>query len=206
MHGPVERGARSAAAARSRCRSCARRRAAPGPARARRVGLAAELERLERDVQVEPASLARAEPEPAEREDVGSLGHTIVIASGPQSLFELALEHLAGRVARQLVDEHDVARDLVAGEVRLDVLLDLVGRHLLLGHDDGLQPLAELLVVDAEDRDLLDRVVALEQLLDLRREDVLAAGDDHVVVAAVDEQPPVVVEVADVAGATSGRR
>ena len=39
-----------------------------------------------------------------------------------------------------------------------------------------------------------------EQVLDLAREDVLAAGDDHLVVAAVDEQPPVLVEVADVAG------
>ena len=38
------------------------------------------------------------------------------------------------------------------------------------------------------------------QLLDLGREDVLAAGDDHVVVAAVDEQPAVLVDVPDVAG------
>ena len=39
-----------------------------------------------------------------------------------------------------------------------------------------------------------------EQVLDLAREDVLAAGDDHLVVAAVDEQPPALVEVPDVAG------
>jgi hypothetical protein len=39
----------------------------------------------------------------------------------------------------------------------------------------------------------------LEQVLDLLREDVLAAGDDHVVVAAVDEQQAVVVEVAHIA-------
>ena len=38
-----------------------------------------------------------------------------------------------------------------------------------------------------------------EQVLDLAREDVLAAGDDHLVVAAVDEEAPVGVEVADVA-------
>src|SRR3954452_10629288 len=116
-------------------------------------------------------------------------------------LFELPLEHLAGRRARQLLHELDVARDLVAGQVRLDVLLDLVGRHLLLRHHHGLEALAELLVVDAEDRGFLDLVVALEQLLDLLREDVLAARDDHVVVAAVDEQAPLVVEVADVARA-----
>ena len=38
-----------------------------------------------------------------------------------------------------------------------------------------------------------------EQVLDLLREDVLTAGDDHVVVAPVDEQQPVLVEVAHVA-------
>ena len=61
------------------------------------------------------------------------------------------------------------------------------------------QPLAELVVVDADDRDLVDRRVVGEQVLDLAREDVLAAGDDHLVVAAVDEQPAVAVEVPDVA-------
>ena len=65
---------------------------------------------------------------------------------------------------------------------------------------ERLQPLAELLVVDADHRDLLDRVVVGEQVLDLAREHVLAAGDDHLVVAPVDEQPALVVEVADVAG------
>ena len=39
---------------------------------------------------------------------------------------QLALEHLAGRVARELVEELDLARDLVAGEVVLDVSLDVV--------------------------------------------------------------------------------
>ena len=40
-----------------------------------------------------------------------------------------------------------------------------------------------------------------EQVLDLAREDVLAAGDDHLVVAAVDEEAALAVEVADVAAA-----
>ena len=39
-----------------------------------------------------------------------------------------------------------------------------------------------------------------DQVLDLGGEHVLAARDDHVVRAALDEQAPVVVEVADVAG------
>ena len=66
--------------------------------------------------------------------------------------------------------------------------------------DEGLQPLTELLVGDADHRDLVDGPWSDEQVLDLAREDVLAAGDDHLVVAAVDEQPPAVVEVPDVTG------
>src|SRR5918999_3699046 len=67
-------------------------------------------------------------------------------------------------------------------------------------HHDRLQPLPELLVVDAEHGRLGDRLVARQQILDLGREHVLAAGHDHVVVAAVDEQAAVLVEVPDVAG------
>ena len=62
------------------------------------------------------------------------------------------------------------------------------------------QPLAEVGVLDADHRGVCDRGVGEEQLLDLAREHVLAAGDDHLVVAAVDEEPPGGIEVADVAG------
>ena len=68
------------------------------------------------------------------------------------------------------------------------------------------QPLAVVVVVDADRGDVLDVLVAREAVLDLLGEDVLAAGDDHLVVAALDEQAAVLVEAADVAAATSGRR
>ena len=92
-------------------------------------------------------------------------------------LFELALEDLAGVVARELVDEHDLARDLVVREVVLDVALDLVLAEVrvLAQHDERLQPLSELVVVDADRGRLLDRLVRSEQLLDLGREHVLPA-------------------------------
>jgi hypothetical protein len=41
--------------------------------------------------------------------------------------------------------------------------------------------------------------VLVQEVLDLAREDVLAARDDHLVVAPVDEQAPAGVEVPDVA-------
>jgi hypothetical protein len=79
--------------------------------------------------------------------------------------------------------------------------LDLVLRDRLALADDDERPqaLAPLLVRDADDRRIADRRVREQQLLDLAGEDVLPARDDHVVVAAIDEQPAAGVEVADVA-------
>src|SRR5947209_16420026 len=61
-------------------------------------------------------------------------------------LGEIPLEHLAGRVARQLGQEHDLARHLEACEVALDVVLDrgLVEARAVQRHDERLQALAEL--------------------------------------------------------------
>src|SRR4051794_1658523 len=117
-------------------------------------------------------------------------------------LGQFPLEDLARRRARQLVDEVDLARHLVAGQVGLHVVLELLLADLLALalDDDRLQALAELLVVDAEHGHVGDTLVAGEQVLDLGREDVLAARDDHVVVAAVDVQAPAAVEMAHVAG------
>src|SRR4051812_49102135 len=65
------------------------------------------------------------------------------------ALGQLALEHLARRVARELVEEDDLARDLVAREVGLDVVLELVlaGVGAVAQHDERPQALAELVVV-----------------------------------------------------------
>src|SRR4051812_5368756 len=116
-------------------------------------------------------------------------------------LLQLPLEDLAGRGPGQFVGEDDVARDLVGGEVRPDEVLELALGHLAAraGHDHRAQPLAEVLVLDAEHRRLGHRLVALEEVLDLAGKDVLPARDDHLVVAAVDEQPALFVEVADIA-------
>src|SRR4051794_26181368 len=69
---------------------------------------------------------------------------------------ELALDDLAGRVARQLIEEDEVARHLVPGQVVPDVAPEGVG-HLLrvvglspVEDDERAEPLAELLVVDAD--------------------------------------------------------
>src|SRR5690606_31248852 len=62
-------------------------------------------------------------------------------------LHEHAAQQLAGGVAPQIVEEDHVARHLVAGQVALDVGLDLlrVGLRLArLRHDERAQALAEL--------------------------------------------------------------
>src|SRR4051794_2094115 len=69
----------------------------------------------------------------------------VVAAVALLALLQLLLQDLAGRVARQLVHELDLARHLVARELRLHLLLDLVlGRAVALARDERLQALAEL--------------------------------------------------------------
>src|SRR6186713_3126492 len=97
------------------------------------------------------------------------------------SAFELGLEHLAGRVVRQLVAELHVARDLEPGErlaSEILKLLDLDG-GTLVEHHHGLDLVSERLVLDPDDRDLSHGLVFDEPVLDLDRVDVLAAPDDE---------------------------
>ena len=67
-------------------------------------------------------------------------------------------------------------------------------------HDDGDDALAPLLVGHPDHRGLGDRRVLEQDVLDLGGGDVLAAADDRVVGAALDEQVALVVEPAAVAG------
>jgi hypothetical protein len=58
------------------------------------------------------------------------------------------------------------------------------------GHHVGDDDLAPPLVWDADDERLLDEGMLVEYLLDLHRVHVLAAGDDHVVLAPDDGDVP----------------
>src|SRR2546423_11717857 len=118
------------------------------------------------------------------------------------ALGQLPLEHLARRVARQLVDQDDLARDLVAREVVADVLLQRVrvGVAAVRRDHERAQPLPELVVLHADAGRLGDGGMGRERVLDLLGEDVLAAGDAHLDVSALDEQAAGGVEAPDVAG------
>src|SRR4051812_21019195 len=62
------------------------------------------------------------------------------------------------------------------------------------------QCLAELLVLHADHRRVLDVRMLMQTVFDLGREDVLPARHDHVVVTAFDVQASVVVEATHVTG------
>src|SRR5262249_36671055 len=70
--------------------------------------------------------------------------------------------------------------------------------HTRTEHDAGTHPLAPLEIRYADHGGLLDRGMRLQDRLDLRRRDVLAAADDHVVLAAGDVEVAVGVEPAHV--------
>src|SRR5262252_10321915 len=101
------------------------------------------------------------------------------------------VQDLAGRGARHRIvgDEGDRAWPLVAGDA-VPAPVDDLGfacRAMRARHDDGVHALAPGRVGQADHRHLLHVRVAAEQVLDLRRIDVLAAADDHVALA-VDQE------------------
>ena len=89
---------------------------------------------------------------------------------------QLALHHLAGVVARKVVQDHHLARHLVTGQVLLHVPLEVVRCRggTRLQDDVGVEALAELLVVDADHRRLHDVLVLVQRLLDLEGKHVLS--------------------------------
>src|SRR5947208_1174774 len=95
---------------------------------------------------------------------------------------------LAGDGHREGIDELDVARDLVVGDLALAELADLLGGRLLavMQLDPGADLLAVLLVRHADHLHVLHLEMAVQELLDLARIDVLAAPDHHVLEPADD--------------------
>ena len=102
---------------------------------------------------------------------------------------ELGGRDLACRVARQLVDDVDPTRTLVAGQLAAggldDRLWGAVGRRVQDDHGDDLAPGR---VGHADDDDVGDLRVEAQDLLDLRGIDVLPTGDDQVLQAVGEEE------------------
>ena len=101
-------------------------------------------------------------------------------------LAHLVFEDFARRVHRESLDEVHVLRAFVARHIREEVVLYLLlCRGLAVLQDDaGAYLFAERLVGHADDLNVLDLRVRVEELLELLRVDVLSAADNHVLQAA----------------------
>src|SRR6478735_1635544 len=120
-----------------------------------------------------------------------------------RGLSHLDLADLAGDRHRVLVDDLDVARDLVVGELARGVGADGVGVErvgAVAELDPRTQLLAVLLVGDADHLHVLDVGVGVEELLDLAWVDVLPTADDHVLDPADDVAVAVLAHLGEVAG------
>src|SRR5689334_9951945 len=109
---------------------------------------------------------------------------------------------LAGHGHRELVDEFDIARDLVVRDLAVAERADLFRCQRLARA--YAHPCAELLAIaivgDAEHLHVLDLGMAIQELLDLARIEVLAATDHHVLDAADDVAIALLVDHGEVAG------
>src|SRR5690606_16031757 len=110
--------------------------------------------------------------------------------------------HFAHQRFGQFAAELHQLRDFVGGQVLPAVGDDLVRRRVraFLQHDVGLYGFATVRIGHADHRGFLDRRVGVDDLLDLPRVDVEAAGDDHVLLPVDDVEVSILIHAGDVAG------
>ena len=114
-------------------------------------------------------------------------------------LTQLGLLDLSGGISRHR-SKDVLARALVAGQLLAELLelgLGLLLPRLELHHRQAY--LAQALVGHADDRHVLDGVVSAQEVLDLHRVDVLATGDDDVLLAVDQPDEAVLVHLGHVA-------
>src|SRR5207237_6176237 len=113
-------------------------------------------------------------------------------------LGELTAEDLAGRGARDLVDELDLPDPLVIGDPLLHESHQLVGRHGGAGADldERLRDLTRLGIRFADDARVGHGGMLAEHRLDLRGPDAEALVLDELLLAVDDEGVPVLVLLA----------
>src|SRR6202795_4447777 len=150
-------------------------------------------------------SLAKPSPQPPSTPSRGRC------APQPQPLLHRLphqeLLRLAGDGQREGLDEFDVARDFVVGDLSLAEAAHFLGRQGLPGADadPGAELFAVAVVGDAEHLDVLDLRVLVEIVLDLAGIEVLAAADHHVLDAPDDVAVALGVDGGEVAGVHPAR-
>src|ERR1051326_4279870 len=108
----------------------------------------------------------------------------------------------AQRGVRQLITELDDGRHLVTSDARLEPVKKArpVKRRISLLDHYCFESLTELGVGNADDGDGVHFGMLYEHIFQLDRIDILAAGDDHVVHSAAQEDVSFVVTIREVAG------
>src|SRR5947209_7972196 len=114
---------------------------------------------------------------------------------------DLPLEDLPCRTFREILDKPDFPRVLVRRDALLDVLAQLVvaGTCALLQRDRGRHLLAVLVMGNAQHGGLANIWMLVEHFLDLARVDVVAASDDHLLLAIDDEEVTVFIDLRHIA-------
>src|SRR5436305_4828018 len=114
---------------------------------------------------------------------------------------DLPLEDLPCRTFREILDKPDFPRVLVRRDTLLDVLAQLVvaGTCALLQRDRGCHLLAVLVMGNAQHGGLANIWMLVEHFLDLARVDVVAASDDHLLLAIDDEEVTVFIDLRHIA-------
>ena len=127
-------------------------------------------------------------------------GSSVLMRFGVHVL-ECFLGNLAGGQARHGIELVEDARHLVEGQILLQVLLEFAARHFIAGLD-GVVAAADVaahLVRHADDGCISDVRIAVEQLFNLARVDVLAHADDQFLDAVDDVEVAVFIAPDDVA-------
>src|SRR6185369_14911281 len=120
-----------------------------------------------------------------------------------EAVAQLALEHLADRAARQLVDDREVRDPLGLAEPLVGPGAQGLGvdRGAFVHDDPRRRRLAPAFGGNAGDRGFDDGGMLAQHRFEVARVEVEAAADDHVLAPIDEREKPVVVEAADVAGA-----
>src|SRR5580698_9381375 len=118
-------------------------------------------------------------------------------------LAKLTLEYFAIGISRQALAPHHTADTLLLPHPRIGPFeqFGLEQRPSGMQHDHGQRGFTPALARQADHRGLGYRRMLTYDDLDIGRKDILAAGDDHVLLSVHDVKEPFFIQTTEVAGA-----
>src|SRR5206468_1359704 len=117
-----------------------------------------------------------------------------------QCLKHRGSQHFAELASRESVEHDDFRRRLESRKPTAREPYDLGGVDRRVALDRRLDPLSPFGVLDTDDGRVPNTRKLLEGALHLDRRDVLSPADDHVVLAAEDEEKSLAIDLSEVSG------